>query len=211
MSDATRASYDAVAAEYAANLSGELAGKPMDREWLAGFARRVAGPVADLGCGPGHVTAHLAGLGMDVVGIDLSPGMVAQARAAYPDLAFEVADMRALGERPRRFVGLLAMYSLIHFDMAGLSAALRACHAALRPGGEICAAVHLGEGVVRPDALWGVPVRLNFHLFAPGALDAALRAAGFEVLESRARPPYPGAEHASDRAYVRAVRTTAGR
>lgn len=206
MSDATRASYDGVAAAYATNLAGELAGKPMDREWLAGFARRVRGPVADLGCGPGHVTAHLAGLGMDVVGLDLSPGMVAQARATHPGLAFEVADMLALDERPGRFAGLLAMYSLIHFDVAGLAAALRACHAALRPGGELCAAVHLGEGVVRPEAMWDVPVRLDFHLFAPGGLDAALRSAGFDVVESRARPPYPGAEHASHRAYLRATR-----
>lgn len=200
------ASYDAVADAYAAHLSDELSGKPMDREWLAGFARRVRGPVADLGCGPGHVTAHLAGLGMDVVGLDLSPGMVARARATYPDLAFEVADIVALGERPGRFAGLLAMYSLIHFDAAGLAAALRACHAALCPGGELCTAVHLGEGVVRPGEMWGVPVALNFHLFAPGALDAALRAAEFTVVQSRARPPYQGAEHASHRAYLRAVR-----
>lgn len=206
MIDATRASYDAVAAEYAVRLSDELAGKPMDREWLARFARRVRGPVADLGCGPGHVTAYLAALGVDVVGIDLSPGMVAQARAAHLNLTFEVADIRGLHDRPRRFAGLIGMYSLIHFDAAGLAEALLACRTALRPGGELCAAVHLGEGVVRPDALWGVPVRLDFHLFAPGALDAALRAAEFEVLESRARPPYPGAEHASHRAYLRAVR-----
>jgi hypothetical protein len=29
--------------------------------------------VADVGCGPGHVTAHLRGLGVDAFGIDLSP------------------------------------------------------------------------------------------------------------------------------------------
>ena len=206
MSDTTRASYDAVAGRYAERLSDELRGKPMDREWLAGFARRLTGPVADLGCGPGHITAHLAGLGMDVVGLDLSPGMVAHARQAHPRLPFEMADMRRLGDRPGRFAGLLAMYSLIHFDPEALAEALRACHAALRPGGEISVAVHLGEGVLRPADLWGVPVTLDFHLFAPGTMDAALKQAGFQMVESRARPPYPGAEHASRRAYLRARR-----
>ncbi len=59
--DATRATYDAVAGDYAEHLSGELAAKPLDRALLAAFAELVRtagiGPVADLGCGPGHVTA----------------------------------------------------------------------------------------------------------------------------------------------------------
>lgn len=207
MSEATRDSYDAVAAVYAAKLSDELAGKPMDRAWLAAIARRSKGLLGDLGCGPGHVTAFLADAGADVVGLDLSPGMVAQARRAHPALRFEVADILALGAAPGRFAGLVAMYSLIHFDAAELAAALRACHAALRPGGELCAAVHLGEGVLRPEALWEVPVRLDFHLFGLGALERAMTAAGFAVVESRARPPFPAGEYPSHRAYVRGVRS----
>ena len=113
--------------------------------------------------------------------------------------------MRDLAHRPQRFAGLLAMYSLIHFGPADLAAALAACRAALRPGGEMMAAVQLGQGVVRAEAMWGVPVALDFHLFQPGELDVALRTAGFEVVESRSRPPYEGAEHASHRAYLRAL------
>jgi hypothetical protein len=47
---ATRASYDAVAADYDERFSGELAAKPLDRAMLAGFAELVrtagAGPAA---------------------------------------------------------------------------------------------------------------------------------------------------------------------
>ena len=39
----------------------------------------------EVGCGPGHVTAYLAEAGADATGLDLSPGMVAEARRRFPD------------------------------------------------------------------------------------------------------------------------------
>lgn len=198
--------YDALAAEYARHLTDELAQKPMDRAWLSDFAAAMAGRglVADLGCGPGHVSAFLAAAGAEMLGLDLSAGMIAAARAAQPALAWEVGDLRALAARPHRFAGAIAMYSLIHLAPDELPGALAACHACLRPGGEFRAAVHLGEGVLRPEALWGVPITLEFRLFAEGALEAALEAAGFRVTESLVREPYPGVEYPSRRAYVTA-------
>ena len=54
----------------------ELSAKPLDRALLAVFAELVQatgiGPVADPGCGPGRVTAHLHSLGLTAFGVDLS-------------------------------------------------------------------------------------------------------------------------------------------
>ena len=76
----TRASYDTVAASYADQVRDAIAGDPYLRMALVLFAEQVreagGGPVADVGCGPGNVTAHLHELGIDAVGIDLSPKMV---------------------------------------------------------------------------------------------------------------------------------------
>lgn len=59
---------------------------------LCTFAELVArdrlGPVADVGCGTGRITGYLHHLGLDVVGIDLSPGMLAVARQVLPGLCF---------------------------------------------------------------------------------------------------------------------------
>jgi len=65
---------------------------PRDRAVLSTFAERVSrdrlGPFADVGCGPGRITGHLHHLGLDVFGVDLSPGMLAVARQALPGPRF---------------------------------------------------------------------------------------------------------------------------
>ncbi|MYR64110.1 methyltransferase domain-containing protein, partial [Streptomyces sp. SID625] len=95
----TADAYDAVAVRYADLVRDSLAGLPLDRAVLAAFADSVraagAGPVAELGCGPGYLTAHLRDLGLDARGIDLSPAMIGLAREAFPDLRFDVGSMDA--------------------------------------------------------------------------------------------------------------------
>lgn len=95
-----QAVYDAVARRYLDQLADELDGKPLDRALLAVLLELAgSGTVADLGCGPGHVTRWLAARHPSTVGIDLSPGMVAlararaRARARAPELTFQQGSM----------------------------------------------------------------------------------------------------------------------
>jgi trans-aconitate methyltransferase len=75
----TRRSYDAVAAQYAATIGDELRHKPLDRALLNLISDlAVEGVMLDLGCGPGHVAAHLAERS-SVIGLDLSEAMAAEA------------------------------------------------------------------------------------------------------------------------------------
>jgi len=109
----TRTSYDTVAGSYADRMRDVLAGEPYLRAALALFADLVhdagGGPVADMGCGPGHVTAHRHKLG-----VDLSPAMIDNARRDYPDLRFEVGSMTDLRLADASIAALLAFWSLIH-------------------------------------------------------------------------------------------------
>jgi trans-aconitate methyltransferase len=67
---AVRRDYDRVAERYAAEVGDELRGKPLDRALLDALAETTSGgPVLDLGCGPGHVTAYLAGRGARIAGL----------------------------------------------------------------------------------------------------------------------------------------------
>lgn len=66
------------------------------------------GPVADLGCGPGRVTAHLAGLGLRAFGTGLCPKMIGLARRAHPGIPFFVGSLTALVIRDGELGGILA-------------------------------------------------------------------------------------------------------
>lgn len=203
--DLTRDAYDAVAAEYAARTYGELQHKPFDREVLDRLARRTRGlgPICDLGCGPGQVARYLRDRGAPVLGVDLSPGLVAQARRLSPDIEFWVGNMLWLCVPPGAWGGVAAFYSLIHLARPQLPLALAEIHRVLCLGGWLLAVFHIGQGSVRTDAWWGVPVALDAHLYAPGEMKHNLRAAGFEVVDVIQRGPYaPEVEHQSRRAYI---------
>jgi SAM-dependent methyltransferase len=140
---ATRASYDAVAADYSEHFRDELAAKPLDRAMLAGFAELVhtagTGPVADIGCSTGRVTAHLNDVGLDVFGVDLSPEMVAVARRSHPDLRFDVGSMLALELPDGALGGVMAWYSIIHIPQERLPEVFAGFCRVLAPGGLVLA------------------------------------------------------------------------
>jgi SAM-dependent methyltransferase len=190
---ATRASYDAVAADYAARFGGELAAKPLERAILAGFAELVqaagAGPVADIGCGTGRVTAHLSLLGLAVSGIDLSPGMIAVARRAYPGLRFEVGSMLALDLPDGTLSGVLAWYSTIHLPDERLPEAFAEFSRVLAPQGYLLLAFQAGDEPLHLTEALGHPVSLEFRRRRPERVAELLRQAGLVVRAQLLREP----------------------
>ena len=207
--DQTRASYDAVAAAYAEALSGELACKPLDRALLTAFAEQVREVgrgetrVWDVGCGPGHVTAFLAGLGVRAAGVDLSGEMTVQAAKRHPDLTFSTGSMTALPAADASWDGLVSFYSLIHMiDDADLRAALAEFRRVLADGGLLLLAVHAGEETRHLAEWFDAEVNVSFRFFDPAWLSAELERAGFAVESLTRRQPYPGAEVATPRAYI---------
>jgi SAM-dependent methyltransferase len=158
--------------------------------------------VWDVGCGPGHVTAFLAGLGLDAAGIDLSEGMVAQARARHPGPEFQTGSMTALPSRDGAWDGLVSFYSLIHMiGDADLRAALAEFRRVLADQGLLLLAVHVGQEVRHCTEWFDAVVDVSFRFFEADWLAGELDRAGFAVEALTRRQPYPGAEVATERAY----------
>jgi hypothetical protein len=197
--------YTSVADAYADQLLDELDRKPFDRWLLARLAELSdGGPVADVGCGPGHVTAHLAHAGADAAGFDLSEGMVAVARRRFPELRFEVADLRALPspDDGGDWAVITAWYALVHLAASELPAAIADLARAIRPGGWVAVAVHEGSEVRRVDDWFEPGTSLDFTLNTREDVVAAFRAAGLTDLEWYLRSPSTPAEAATNRLYV---------
>ncbi|MCC3766639.1 class I SAM-dependent methyltransferase [Streptomyces sp. UNOC14_S4] len=189
-----RAFYDALAVDYADRYRDYLAARPLDRAVLAGFAELVrdAGPVADVGCGPGWTTAHLAELGVDVFGLDLSPEMVGLARQAYPALRFDVGSMLALDLPDGTLGGLNAWYSIIHLPEEQLPAAFAEFHRVLKPGGHLQLAFQVGDEPLHLAQPYGHPVSLDFRRLRPERIAELLAAAGLLVQARLVREPDDG-------------------
>lgn len=197
-------SYDSAATAYAEHLFSELAQKPLDRHFLNRFAEEVGGRglVADLGCGPGHVAKVLHEQGANVCGVDLSPEMVRCAAELCPGLEFRVGDMRALDFADGSLAGIVAFYSIVHFEPPELDPVMRECRRVLTHGGLMLLAFHVGDETVHVDDLWGRPVSLDFRFHQPNDVKSTLQSARFRVTESTEREPYEGVEYPSRRCYL---------
>jgi ubiquinone/menaquinone biosynthesis C-methylase UbiE len=198
-----RRSYDTVAEEYRDRIGGELDHKPLDRALLAALAEQTAdgAPVADLGCGPGHVTAWLAARGVPSVGIDLSPGMVALARREHPGAEFREGDLLRLPAADGEFGAVVALYSVVHLTPGELRAAFAEMRRVLRPSGRVLVAFHIGTETRRVTEWWGHEVDVDFHFHDAGTVAGALTDAGFDVEARLERAPYPQ-ENQTQRCYV---------
>ena len=204
---ATRRSYDAVAARYAAEIGGELRHKPLDRALLDMVSELAgSGVVLDLGCGPGHVAAHLAERSL-AVGIDLSEAMVAEARQNRQVPAC-VGDLAALPVRTQSIAAIVCLYVVIHLDNNDRAAAYANFARVLRGGGHALIAFHVRDADHKAgDAIthhewWGRPVELTFRFLDPSTEIEALARAGLELVARVDRAPYPDVEHPSERCYL---------
>ncbi len=206
MAERTRDSYDRVAERYASHLLDELDRKPLDRALLAAFEETAPpGPIADLGCGPGHVARYLHGLGRHVIGIDVSPGMIEVARRSSQGPECRIGTMLDLDLADGSLGGAIAFYSIIHLTAGELPAAFTELRRALRPGGVALLAFHSGRHLVHLDDMMGVEVSLDFHFHPPDAVRRLLEDAGLTVDWDLRRQP-SGGEVQTERCYLLARR-----
>ncbi|MER5968615.1 class I SAM-dependent methyltransferase [Streptomyces sp. NPDC002055] len=152
-------------------------------QWLAGTLP-AGSRVLDLGCGTGVPTAaQLVAAGHQVVGVDLSPGMLGLARDKVPAAEFLKRDIAGLtADGPQgvgRFDGVAAFFSILMLPRAEIPFALRTLHTLLRPEGLL--ALSMVEADVDDFAIpfLGHTIRVSGYL--RDELRQVVSDAGFEV------------------------------
>jgi SAM-dependent methyltransferase len=207
----TRRSYDAVAVHYAnVNVSGLQERHPLERAMLDSFSELVRSqsesgrPIADLGCGPGNVTAYLRDRGLDVFGLDLSPVMVDQARRAHPGLSFEVGSMTDVDRPDGVLSGIVAIYSIIHLSQDQVQLLFVEFHRLLAPGGRLLLVFQIRHETWELTRWFDQEVELSYPELEPDNVTRWLAAAGF-MIEARMRREPDGVSETVPRCYVLAT------
>ena len=165
----------------------------------------------DVACGRGRHCRALALAGYDVLGIDRSPQLVAEAARVAEHARFEVLDMCDLARLHVSFDGILNLWHSFGFHDAETNrAVLEQFRAKLRRGGRAVIDVYnrdhaierplrehtrRGEVDVETRRSWHGPRltlelwydgvlgdRFDWHVYTPEELEATCRAAGFDIV-----------------------------
>jgi trans-aconitate methyltransferase len=153
---------------YGENLIGMLAPRSGER-------------ILDLGCGSGQLTAKIAASGADVIGLDRSEEMIAEARRNFPALRFDVAD--AANFTVDTPVDAVFSNAALHWvkDADGVA---KSVARALRPGGRFVVEMG-GKGNVQTiiEAVREVagPVETPWYFPSVGQYTSLLERHGFEI------------------------------
>lgn len=174
----TTAAYSAHAVEYTDVLGSISAVHPSDRQIIESWAARFEGDVLDAGCGPGHWTNHLNGLGLHARGIDLVPPFIDHARSTYPGIRFDLGNIDDIDGADRSLAGVLSWFSTIHHAPDAIITPISEFARVLRPGGLLALGFFSGE-VVEP---FDHAVTRAFR-WPTEELSDVLDAAGFDVME----------------------------
>jgi SAM-dependent methyltransferase len=194
---AARAVYDASAETYVEFVGTELSSATegaVDRSLLMAFVALVAAGtgkrVADAGCAPGRVAAFLTSHGLDVVGVDVSPAMLAAARIAHPTIKFEEGKLDDLPIDEGSLGGVVCWYSIIYTPPECFGDAFTEVVRVLTHGGYLSVAFQGGDGepVHRTDA-HGTGLSLTSYRHSLGDVSGRLERAGLEVRATALREP----------------------
>ncbi len=122
--ESVRDAYSSMSEQYIGLFGGGWHDHEDDTALVRRHLTGLAGPVLDLGCGPGHWTAYLHALGAEVTGVDIVPEFIAHAQANHPGPEFTLRSMTELDLPEHSVAGILAWYSTIHLPPTDLDRVL---------------------------------------------------------------------------------------
>jgi SAM-dependent methyltransferase len=212
--DRVRTSYDVVAANYSNDLADEIVAKPIERGMLLAFSELVRGGlVGDVGCGPGHISKHLASLGVLTIGYDISHAMIEEARAKFPQGKFQIGSIFELPVATAAWRGAVARYALLHSTPDERARAFRELARVIAPEGYllygfyVSAPDHPPGSVYHLKTWFGHDVDLDVHFISVEDATDEVERCGFSIEAALVREPMSKTELPTRRCYMLARRT----
>lgn len=139
----TQKLYNQFASEFAAKFEKIPETDQLD-EFIAKLFKGAR--VLDLGCGSGRDASYLRDAGLNVVGVDLSEGLIGEAKKKRRDIDFRVMDMENLDFEKQSFDGVWSKLAILHVERERLPLILKSVLTLLKPHGILMIETKQGEG-----------------------------------------------------------------
>ncbi len=196
--------YDKIAEFYAKKFS-----EPSEhiKEFLALLPQNTK--ILDIGCGVGVNTNFMVLEGFEVIGIDLSKGMLKIAKHKFPQIDFRQQNIKKLNFSSNSFNGILASFSLIHISKKDIPMLLKKFHQILKKNGAIYIALQGGKSEeVFIDAPFRINEELFLNVFSFNEIKNLLIKNKFSIVKSYKRKPKLRKELNYIKFYIIAKKTT---
>jgi ubiquinone/menaquinone biosynthesis C-methylase UbiE len=170
-------SYDRIAEQFEAVWCNHPPKQILDR--FLEYLRRDS-DILDAGCGPGHHARYLASHSHNVLGIDLSDGMLRVAEASVHQATFRKMDIQHLDFPARNFDAIWCAASALHVPREEMIQLLLGYKRVLRHGGML----GLNLQIQRPSEVveHGPDQRFFEYYQDSAAIRSLLELAGFDVV-----------------------------
>lgn len=192
--EVTRETYNEIASEYARNLKNPyLAGsETYHKEAMDKFVALLPDKeyrVLDLGCGFGLDLGGFLERGFEIIGIDISEGMLALAQQRFPKIELHKMDMRQLNFNKGHFGGVWASHCLYHVPKRDIGRVIEQIKHVLVPQGAFFSSLKLGcgEGIDREVQSVSYPGKPRFYaLYTEAEVKDMLR--DFDIINLDIKP-----------------------
>lgn len=190
--------YDCIAEKYvAAYGENDL----IDSKYLDDFVALLSGDkVLDMGCGCGESISYLSQFELDLIGIDFSEKMLAEACRLYPTLKFEKQNILKTSFTDKFFDGIVLTYVINHFNDEGLKLLKQEIDRVLKDNGTVFLSVHVGnDEQYVPDPL-DETIKIYYNFLNIDRLDRLFE--GYKRLKYNSRKSFGEEEFLCDKMFV---------
>ena len=144
----------------------------------------AGGKVLDAGCGSARDAAYFVRKGYQALGIDLSAGLLAEAKKIHPEVPTKLMSLINITLEDSSYDGVWSKAAILHIPRSDVPTVLKHFHRILKPGGALFIQTKAGEGESTQPVPFDNSLERLFTFFTARELEALVSAAGFTVLNS---------------------------
>jgi ubiquinone/menaquinone biosynthesis C-methylase UbiE len=173
--------YNQHAAQFVTHFERKLDTTELDK-----FLRNVpkGGYILDAGCGSARDAAYFISKGYTVLGIDLSEGLLAEAKKIHPEVITQQMSLTEITLPNEVFDGVWCKAALLHLDRTDIPKVLNSFYRILKPSGTLFIQTKEGEGEGTQPVPFDETMTRMFTFFSIEEMTELLKQTGFKLLES---------------------------